>query len=142
VNVLVREACPSDRLHIAQIFADCRQQDFSWLPPKAMSADDFNQALEDERQFVAASADGTICGFLSLWESGCFVHFLFVDPRYQGFHVGNRLIQHLFSMYQPPFRLKCLDLNLRALKYYRREAWVEVGRGIDKDGGHRVLELQ
>jgi hypothetical protein len=30
---------------------------------------------------------------------------------------------------------------LRALKYYRREGWVEVGRGADKDGGHYVLEL-
>jgi GNAT superfamily N-acetyltransferase len=141
MDVIIREACKADRDRIAQIFMDCRRRDFSWLRPGAMSLDDFDDALGNERQFVAITAERTMCGFLSLWEPVCFIHYLFVHPEYQGFHVGNRLVEHLFSVYQRPYRLKCLDMNRRALKYYRREGWVEVGRGVDKDGGHRVLEL-
>jgi GNAT superfamily N-acetyltransferase len=141
MDVTIREACPADLPYVARIFMDCRRQDFSWLPTEAMSLDDFHRAVEDERLFVAVTADGFIGGFLSLWEPGRFIHYLFVHPNYQGFHIGNRLVQHLFSICPQPYRLKCLDLNLRALKYYQRQGWVEVGRGMDKDGGHRVLEL-
>jgi ribosomal protein S18 acetylase RimI-like enzyme len=141
VEVLVREACPADRPQVTRVFVNCRSQNFSWLPASAISLDDFNLAVKDERLFVAVLPDGAICGFLSLWEPGQFIHYLFIDPAYQGCHIANRLVKHLFPIYRQPYRLKCLDLNLRALKYYRREGWVEVGRGIDKDGGHRVLEL-
>ena len=139
---MIREARPADISQITRIFVECRRKDFSWLPAEAMCLDDFHQASEDERMFVAVSADGLICGFLSLWEPGRFIHFLFIHPQYQGFHIANRLVESLFPTYRQPYRLKCLDKNLRALKYYRREGWVEVGRGTDKDGAHYVLELE
>jgi hypothetical protein len=141
VDVLVREARRSDRAQVTRVFVECRRQDFSWLPENAISLDDFNQAVQDERLFVAVLENDSICGFLSLWEPGRFIHYLFVDPPNQGFRIANQLVKHLFPIYRQPYRLKCLDLNLRALNYYRREGWVEVGRGTDKDGGHRVLEL-
>lgn len=141
MKVTIRDAFPADRPHIVQIFADCRRQDFSWLPADAMSLDDFHRAAEDERMFVAVASNGEICGFMSLWEPGRFIHFLFIHPQYQGLRIATRLVENLFPTYRQPYRLKCLDKNLRALKYYRREGWVEVGRGSDKDGGHRVLEL-
>lgn len=141
MDVIIREARPADRTQIARIFVDCRRTDFSWLPVEAMSLDDFYRSSDDERMFVAVTADGLICGFLSIWEPGRFIHFLFIHPQFQGLHIANRLVESLFAMYRQPYRLKCLDKNLRALKYYRREGWLEVGRGTDKDGGHRVLEL-
>lgn len=141
MDVIIRDAHPADLPQIIRIFEDCRRLDFSWLPPEAMSLDDFHQALKDERMFVAVTSEGQPCGFLSLWEPGRFIHFLFIHPQFQGMRIANLLVESLFAIYRQPYRLKCLDKNLRALKYYRREGWVEVGRGADKDGGHRVLEL-
>jgi len=140
MDVKIRDARPADLPQIIRIFMDCRH-DFSWLPPEAMSLDDFHRASEDEHIFVAIGTNDEICGFLSLWEPGRFIHFLFIRPQFQGLHIANRLVESLFPTYRLPYRLKCLDKNLRALRYYLREGWVEVSRGADNDGGHRVLEL-
>lgn len=139
MDVTIRDACSTDLTQIVRIFQDCRRLDFSWLPDSAMSLDEFCRAIEDEHVVVAAEGE-TVCGFLSIWEAGRFIHFLFIHPQFQRRGIANLLVESLFPTYRLPYRLKCLDLNLRALKYYRREGWVEVGRGMDKDGGHRVLE--
>lgn len=140
MDIIIREALPVDRPQLAAIFAECRRTDFSWLAADAMSLDDFNRAAEYERIYLAEQGGETL-GFLSLWEPGCFIHFLFIRPRYQGNGIANRLVANLFPHFSRPYRLKCLDKNLRALQYYRREGWLEVGRGSDRDGDHRVLEL-
>jgi GNAT superfamily N-acetyltransferase len=161
MDIVIRDAVPADRRQLVRIFLACRQKDFSWLPDDAMCVADFTRALEEERVFVAESGSGRqgmqriqggeagggeipggeILGFLTLWEPGRFIHFLFIHPQYQGNGIANRLVENLFAAYPLPYRLKCLDKNLRALEYYRREGWQEVGRGTDNDGGHRVLEL-
>lgn len=140
LNVTVRQARDADRAQLIAIFAACRQRDFSWLPPEAMTVEDFSGALEGETVFVAERS-GELLGLLTLWEPGRFIHFLFVAPPFQGQGVANQLVARMVADYAPPYRLKCLDKNLRALKYYRREGWREVGRGDDLDGAHRVLEL-
>lgn len=138
--MIIRDAIAADRPQLTRIFIACRQRDFSWLPADAMRVDDFDRAANDERIFVA-ECRGEILGFLTLWEPGRFIHFLFITPKFQGSGIANLLVESLFATYDRPYRLKCLDKNLRALKYYRREGWREVGFGTDKDGGHRVLEL-
>lgn len=102
MDVIIRDARSADLPQIIRIFEDCRRLDFSWLPPEAMSLDDFHQALKDERMFVAVTAEDQPCGFLSLWEPGRFIHFLFIHPQFQGLRIANLLVESLFAIYRQP----------------------------------------
>ena len=141
--VKIRQANDSDTPQLAILFLITRQQTFKWENPEKFKLEDYAHSTLGETVFVAEDEDRNIVGFISVWDQDDmpFVHHLFVSPKYQRQGIGKQLVQSLFSWIEPPYRLKCVLKNEKALSFYQKHGWVEVERGIGEDGYYCLLEL-
>ena len=137
----IRRAEESDVPQLETLFLRTRQQTFHWEHPDKFKLEDYRKATVGETIFVAE--EGAIVGFLSVWdqETPPFIHHLFVSPEHQRKGIGTQLIRNLYSWLPPPYRLKCLIRNEKALSFYRKNGWIELDEGSSEDGDYFLLEL-
>jgi len=138
--MLIRPALPSDQAALADLYLRSRRATFTWRYPADFQLDDFARDTEGELIHLAESEDGTILGFLSLWEPDRFIHHLFIAPDHLRQGIGQALLADLHQRLPGPFRLKCLTANLPALAFYRSVGWTEVDRETSSDGEYLLLE--
>jgi len=134
----VRAAIPSDSHAVQDIFKTSIEN-AEWLPELARVSD-FAKSSEGELVYVASSNDGEVVGFVSVQIDGSFVHHPYVHADFQNTGVGRSLLSSLQHWLPAPWRLKCIRKNQRALAFYLRNDWREVGSGESKDGTYAVLE--
>jgi GNAT superfamily N-acetyltransferase len=91
---------------------------------------------------VAETDEGELAGFISVEVSDAFIHHLFVAPAYQGMGVGGRLLASLEDWLEPPYRLKCLTKNKKALAFYKKNNWRLAGKGQSRNGAYAVLTFR
>lgn len=141
--IKIRKAEPGDVRTLAQLFLDCRRATFDWEDPSKFQLQDFEKQTVGEVVFVAVGEKGRILGFISVWaeETPPFIHHLFISPQHQNNGVGQLLIESLTSWLPLPYHLKCLVKNIKALSFYRKKGWKEVGRGLTEEGEYLLLEL-
>ncbi len=87
-NLHVRPGEPADSPALRQIFLRARSLSWTWLPAAAWRLEDFDAATADEQLWVA-ECDGQPVGFAAVWTADNFLHHLFVDPDWQGKHIGS-----------------------------------------------------
>lgn len=102
---------------------------------------DLKNALAGEVVYEAI-ADEDVIAFISLWEPDNFIHYLFVNPLYQSKGIGLQLITHLSEVYGRPLGLKCLSANANAIRFYKKNGFHEIYRGISAEGEYIYFELQ
>ncbi|WP_211473085.1 GNAT family N-acetyltransferase [Collimonas humicola] len=134
----VRAATPSDSHAVQEIFRT-NIENAEWLPELARVSD-FAKASEGELVFVASSSDGEVVGFVSVYVEDSFIHHLYVRSDFQNKGIGRSLLSSLQHWLPVPWRLKCVRKNQRALSFYLRNDWREVGVGESEDGAYVVLE--
>jgi len=137
---LIREATPADNDRLTEIFCASRADAFPTSQLRAESVVDFLRETEGEVVLVASDSDGRIRGWMSIWQPESFVHHLYVDPPVQGRGAGRSLLMALPRWVPPPFTLKCLRANDKAMTYYTKLGWVEIGSGTDTEGDYALLE--
>ena len=137
--MLLRPALPSDQAALADLYLRSRRAAFKWRNPEDFQLDDFTRDTEGELIHLAESPDGTILGFISLWEPDRFIHHLFIAPDHLRQGIGQALLIDLHQRLPGPFRLKCLTANLPALAFYRNLGWAEIDRGISDDGDYLLM---
>jgi GNAT superfamily N-acetyltransferase len=135
----IRAAEGNDLEALAALYRRCRLV-AEWLPRSERSRVDFGRDTQGEKIFVSIAADGTLEGFVSVWEPQSFVHHLYVRPESRGQGIGGLLLEHLEGRLALPWRLKCVRANAAALAFYAKRGWREVGAGTGPQGPHVVLE--
>lgn len=110
-----------------------------WLPDSAKRSLRFADVSVNEEVHVAVRDDGQVLGLVSVQVGDPFIHHLYVDPLVRGEGVGQQLLASLQPWLPKPWRLKCVSLNTRALAFYARAGWREVGRGESEHGAYVVL---
>ena len=109
------------------------------LTPVSAASSTFRQTTQGERVVVAYSPDETILGFVSVFEPDAFIHHLYVAPKNQNQGVGKELLNSLNSWLPLPWHLKCVEANMRALRFYFREGWVKIEVAQGPDGSYALL---
>lgn len=137
---ILRRFRAADLAQIKKIFTLARRQAFYWEPADIFQDDDFEVATAGELIWVAEIVTGIVAGFISIWEVDSFIHLLFVHPEYQGQGIGQALLEKSYELVPFPIRLKCKSRNERAVRFYQRNGWREVGRGQDSFGEYILFE--
>lgn len=106
-NLHVRPGEPADSPALRQIFLRARSLSWTWLPAAAWRLEDFDAATADEQLWVA-ECDGQPVGFAAVWTADNFLHHLFVDPDWQGKHIGSALLAQVERSFTASGTLKCL----------------------------------
>ena len=140
-GISIRRADAKDGAALARIFVESRLEAFYWQNPARFRLEDFETETAGEVVFVAEDGSGKILGFISVWEPDRFVHHLYIAPDQQRRGIGKRLLESLLSWLPLPYRLKCKVRNEAACAFYRKNDWVETGRGKDEHGEYLVLEF-
>lgn len=129
----IRRFQTSDAPHCARIF------DRAWhaghpYAPRVIDETVLASETAEEAQFVAVGEDGTVVGFVSLYEPQAFVHHLYVEPALRGRGIGKALLEHAVAAVGGRATLKCQIGNERAMTFYRRLGWIEVTAGTGEFG--------
>jgi GNAT superfamily N-acetyltransferase len=128
MQISFRRAEPKDHPTLARIFLEARKSAFIWQDAATFMLSDFEHQTQGEILILAEEENGTVLGFISIWEQESFVHHLFVDPPFQGRGISTRLRESLRAWLPPPYRLKCLLANTPAHGFYLRRGWTETAR--------------
>ena len=140
-HIKVRKAQPEDFVALAHLFLQSRRSAFRWQDAAQFKLEDFYTQTAGEVIFLAENEDGKLLGFISGWEADSFLHHLFISPQHQRAGIGTLLLNSLFSWLPLPYRLKCVAKNESALAFYRKNGFIEIGRGSGDDGEYVLLEL-
>jgi putative acetyltransferase len=76
--------------------------------------------------------DGRLLGFISLLEK--HIGGLFIDPEAQGRGIGADLVRHAASLHGA-LTVNAFKLNTKALGFYRRMGFVDIGEGVEAVSG-------
>lgn len=108
------------------------------LPAAAWRLEDFDAATADEQLWVA-ECDGQPVGFAAVWTADNFLHHLFVDPDWQGKHIGSALLAQVERTFTVSGTLKCLMENKNALRFYQRHGWTIEAQGASPEGRYWLM---
>lgn len=141
--IIIRKALLSDTEKLARVFLDSRRHTFYWQDPEQFQLEDFEKQTEGEVVVLAENEEGTVLGFISVWEHELppFIHHLYIAQDHQRKGIGRLLIQDLISWLPLPYRLKCLTRNKNALAFYKKTGWIEVEVGFSEGEEYLLLEL-
>jgi GNAT superfamily N-acetyltransferase len=140
VAIAMRGALPEDAPALREIYLAARAIAFHWLDNSANRLEDFDRDTEGEEIMVALRG-GEIAGFISLWLPDNFVHQLFMHPAHSGQGVGKALLAEGLKRIGRPATLKCLSMNVRAVKFYANNGWQVREADTGPDGPYYLFEL-
>ena len=137
--IAIRGALPGDVPALRAIYLAARALAFDWLDTSANRLEDFDRDTKGEEVLVALRGE-VIAGFISMWLPDNFVHHLFLHPSYSGQGVGKALLAEGLKRIGRPATLKCLTLNVRAMKFYAGNGWRIREEGNGPDGPYTLFE--
>jgi putative acetyltransferase len=76
----------------------------------------------DETIFVAEVA-GHVGAFMSLRETDGYLHYLYVDPSFQGQSIGTTLLAQAMALCPKGISLHCVKSNIRAREFYEHHGF-------------------
>lgn len=137
----IRPASDADQPALSEIYLTARRATFTWVDPNRFQIEDFAIQSKGERIFVCDSDDGTIAGFMAIWEPDAFIHMLYIRAAFQGTGAGTALIKALPGWPRRRYRLKCLVKNRRARQFYEQIGFVVTGQGTSAEGEYNDMLL-
>ncbi|AKH99296.1 sortase-like acyltransferase [Hoeflea sp. IMCC20628] len=140
----VRRATAADLPVCASIINDYLDAGASWLPrviDRQAIEDMFGADLLDRRTIFVAEDGGEIAGYLSMDQDGRFIHAIYLRPQARCSGLGKALLDAAKSARPQGFELTVFELNSDALRFYKREALVEIPEGRNDDTPEGVATL-
>ena len=132
-GLIVRQAGPEDHAACARVFLAAYRQAFPDHPDDHYAPDRYYESIAGEEQWVAI-LDGRIVAVLSIFWPENFIHSLYVAPDCQDRGIGTALLDVVCRQARGNCELKCDRANARAIAFYRRKGWREVGEGMAETG--------
>jgi len=136
----VRRFIEEDRQVLRYIYFESRRSAFPWLSEESLEFLDFDKDTQGESIWVS-EREGSVVGFVSVYEAENFIHNIFVRPEWVGRGCGSELLAACLESMGRPAWLKCVAENTRALEFYRVKGWTTVDHGVSEDGRYFVLEM-
>jgi GNAT superfamily N-acetyltransferase len=130
---VLRQARAEDLAACAEVFLAGYRQAFPSHPPDYYVPQRYYESIVGEDQWVAA-VGYEIIAVLSIYWPENFVHSLYVLPEHQGRGIGRRLLATVLCRAKGVCELKCDRANARAIRFYRKLGWREVGEGTADTG--------
>ena len=138
MTIAIRPATDDDRPALRELFLQARRATFDWIAADSFRLEDYDGQTRGERVLVAQASDGSLAGFVALWEPDRFVHHLYLAAGRQRQGIGRTLLQAL-GWPEQPLQLKCLRRNEAALAFYLRLGFAGIGQGQGADGEYVLL---
>lgn len=126
--------------YLRTLFLEVRKSTFDWMDTTSFELTDFDKETEGEL-ILSAHLNGKLLGFISVWVAFNFVHHLYVDQDYQNQGVGSALLNAVIERINLPLRLKCEELNIKAISFYNKMGFIEKYRGPSATGNFIFFEL-
>lgn len=117
----------------AQVFLAAYRQAFPGHPDDYYVPERYYESIAGEQQWVALLG-GEIVAVLSIFWPENFIHSLYVAPTCQNRGIGTVLLEAVCREAEGNCELKCDQANQRAIAFYRRKGWREVGEGTAETG--------
>jgi ribosomal protein S18 acetylase RimI-like enzyme len=110
------------------------------LPFARATLEDSSPFACDMGERLVAERSGTVVGFVDCVRSTGSIPYLFVEPGAQGQGVGGTLLEAAEATFTGPAQITVPAANERALAWYVRRGYREVGRQVQHDWhGGRVV---
>lgn len=138
MTIAIRLATDDDRPALRELFLQARRATFTWAAADSFRLEDYDGQTRGERVLVAQDGDGSLAGFVALWEPDRFVHHLYLAAGQQRRGIGRALLQAL-GWPEQPLQMKCLRRNEAALAFYQKLGFAGIGQGQGADGEYVLL---
>ncbi len=96
------------------------------------------KALDNSETVITAWADSRLVGLINVLDDGeltAYVHYLCVNPEYQGFGIGGELLKKIKEKYKTYLYILLLAENENLIGYYKKN-------GFEHKDGRYVLAIQ
>lgn len=133
MGLMIRCAQREDHEACARVFIDAYRRTFRGHPDDYYVPERYYESIGGEEQWVAVLG-GQIVAVLSIYWPENFVHSLYVAPDRQGRGIGTALLEAVCREAVGSCELKCDQANQRAIGFYLRKGWREVGEGMADTG--------
>ena len=89
--------------------------------PEANYPDKLFSALQNSQTVVCAFDDKKLVGLIRVLSDGVIfgiIHFLLVNPKYQGMHIASTLVEKVKEIYKDIVYLKVVPIDDNAKRFY------------------------
>jgi putative acetyltransferase len=100
----------------------------------------WNKELVPNANIVVAEQAGALVGFVTIDAKG-YLDQLVVGPQYWGSDLGNALLDEAKRLSPDGITLLVNTDNARAIKFYRRNGFVDAGGDVNPTSGKPVLRM-
>ena len=81
------------------------------------------RAMKNSTQVVSAWDGGKLIGLVRALDDGetvAFLHYLLVDPAYQGQHIGDELMKQIMNKFTDLLYVKVIPSDPKTIRFYER----------------------
>ncbi|RKM62140.1 N-acetyltransferase [Butyrivibrio sp. CB08] len=80
-------------------------------------------AMRNSTKVISAWDGDKLVGLIRALDDGntvAFLHYLLVDPEYQGYHIGDNLMKQIMSFYDDLLYVKVIPSDIKTIPFYER----------------------
>ncbi|MBO6129421.1 MAG: GNAT family N-acetyltransferase [Pseudobutyrivibrio sp.] len=80
-------------------------------------------AMRNSTKVISAWDGDKLVGLIRALDDGntvAFLHYLLVDPEYQGYHIGDNLMKQIMSFYEDLLYVKVIPSDTKTITFYER----------------------
>ncbi len=81
------------------------------------------RALHNSTHVVSAWDNDRLVGLVRALDDGetvAFLHYLLVDPEYQGYHIGDELMKRILSFFNEHLYIKIMPSDPKTMAFYEK----------------------
>ena len=81
------------------------------------------RAMRNSTKVISAWDGNRLVGLVRALDDGetvAFLHYLLVDPAYQGYHIGDNLMRQIMSLYENLLYVKIMPSDPKTIPFYER----------------------
>ncbi|MCR5754631.1 MAG: GNAT family N-acetyltransferase [Acetatifactor sp.] len=81
------------------------------------------RAMHNSTSVISAWDGDKLVGLVRALDDGetvAFLHYLLVDPEYQGYHIGDNLMKQIMSSYENLLYVKVIPSDIKTIPFYER----------------------